>query len=325
VRFECPEGATPINDISGLKPKWVKTREDLNQVEVENISYAMSKYVLKPVGLPENWFTVSILQKIHRDMLGEVWDWAGNFRTVGTIPVGVPPVRIRRDLESLCSDVSFWSLEGAELTLLEQTARIHHRLVSIHPFSDGNGRFSRLVADRYLKAWKCPIPRWPADLGNNGQHRKLYIESLQEADKGDLEPLIRYMEDHGTKDPALSELLGHSFFRQYHKGVWLELLVKAHIRRGYDVDDVKNTGHRPLNIAMNYGLKNIILLLLDSGAKFRERDRSGLNAFESAINRELYDIAYEIYIRGYPYTPRHPNQNLKVSYQSLYKFDQLYF
>jgi len=46
-------------------------------------------------------------------------------------------------------------------------------LVFIHPFLNGNGRFSRLVSDRFLKAWKFSCPRWPVDLGNDGQHRRI--------------------------------------------------------------------------------------------------------------------------------------------------------
>jgi len=161
MRFTHPECATPVNDISGLKPKWVRTQEDLNLVEAENISSATSKYLGRQIGLPKKWFTVSFLQEIHREMFGDVWDWAGNFRRIQTVP-GIAPYKIRDGLESLCAEVGFWGSEAVELTFLEQAARIHHQLVFIHPFQNGNGRFSRLVADRFLKAWKCPNPRWSA-------------------------------------------------------------------------------------------------------------------------------------------------------------------
>ena len=151
VKFTYPDGATPIDDISDLKPPWVKTQEDLNLVEAENISLATEEYLIKPVGLPQGWFTVPLFQKVHRDMLGNVWAWAGGFRKTQTIP-GIPFYQIRTDLENLCSDVQSWCDEGCELTLLEQAVRIHHRLVFIHPFPNGNGRFSRLISDRYLRA-----------------------------------------------------------------------------------------------------------------------------------------------------------------------------
>ena len=33
IIFEYPEGATPINDISGLQLSWVNTQGQLNRVE----------------------------------------------------------------------------------------------------------------------------------------------------------------------------------------------------------------------------------------------------------------------------------------------------
>ncbi len=104
IKFDYPEGATPINDISGLKLSWVQTQAHLNRVEAENISYAIEKYLLKTVSLPINWFNSSSLKKIHKDMFFNVWDWAGAFRTSQTIP-GVQSYQIQNALKDLCDDV----------------------------------------------------------------------------------------------------------------------------------------------------------------------------------------------------------------------------
>ena len=85
--------------------------------------------------------------------------------------------------------------------MIEQAARIHHRLVFIHPYINANGRFSRLVSGRYLKAMGCSFPNWPTDLNSDGKVRKKYIEALREADKGDYRPLILYMAEYGAKEP----------------------------------------------------------------------------------------------------------------------------
>lgn len=181
------------------------------------------------------------------------------------------------------------------------------------------------MADRFLRGYRLSPPQWPIDLGNNGEHRKSYIEAIKEADKGDLEPLISFMEIHGAKDHTLGQLLGHNQIKKQYRGERLEYLVKASIRRGCNVNDIENNGHLPLNIAIKQDLKKIISLLLDSGAQFKDKDRSGLSPFECAVNNNMYEIAYEMYKRGYPYAPRHPNTNLKVSYQNLCTFDKRYF
>lgn len=192
MKFIYPEGATPLDDISGLKPAWVKTQEDLNNIEAENISNAASKYLLRSIRQPQQWFNVPFLQKIHYDMFHDVWDWAGKFRTTQTCP-GIKPYQIYGALAHLCDDVLYWCKGGSDLTTVEQAAKIHHQLVYIHPYPNGNGRFSRLVSDRYLKACKCPFPNWPVDLNKDGQSRKQYIAALKSADIGDYEPLIHYM------------------------------------------------------------------------------------------------------------------------------------
>ena len=195
TKFSTPEGATPIDDISGLKLTWVKTQEDLNHVEVENISAAAGKYLLKSVSAPQEWFNTPFLQKIHRDMFSDVWEWAGKFRTTQTCP-GINPHQIQHALAYLCDDVMFWCTEKSDLTCLEQAVRIHHRLVFIHPYANGNGRFSRLVSDRYLKSLKQQFPSWPIDLGEDGRYRKRYIAALREADEGDFDPLISYTKEY---------------------------------------------------------------------------------------------------------------------------------
>jgi len=170
------------------------------QVEAENIFSATGKYLMKSVSQPQNWFTVPMLQKIHHDMFFDVWNWVGKFRQTQTIP-GVDPYQIPEALKNLCDDVQFWCAESCDLTLIEQAARIHHRLAFIHPYTNGNGRFSRLVSDRYLKAMKCSFPNWPTDMIRDGKCRKRYIEALKDADNGDYGPLILYMVEYDAKEP----------------------------------------------------------------------------------------------------------------------------
>ena len=213
VTFEYPEGATPIDDISGLKISWVKTQSHLNRVEAENIASAIENHLLKTIPSPLNWFNITYLKKVHKDMFDGVWDWAGSFRYFQTIP-GIKPHQIQHALQDLCDDVFYWNNHECEMTFLEQSARIHHRLVFIHPFPNGNGRFSRILADRYLKAWKCSFPVWPSELENKSQTRKQYILSLKSADLGDYSLLIDFMRKYGGKDPSLSELLGYNFYRK---------------------------------------------------------------------------------------------------------------
>ncbi|KKP67892.1 MAG: Filamentation induced by cAMP protein Fic [Candidatus Roizmanbacteria bacterium GW2011_GWA2_35_19] len=70
---------------------------------------------------------------------------------------------------------------------IELAAMIHHRLVYIHPFFDGNGRTARLIMNLFLIQKGYPLVMI---LKND---RKRYYESLDKADKGDYIPLIRFV------------------------------------------------------------------------------------------------------------------------------------
>lgn len=154
---------------------------------------------------------------------------------------------------------------------------------------------------------------------------KYILSNLKEADCGCYEPLIAYMIEFGGQDAPLSEILGHIFFKMSFQGKRLISLVKAYLRRGYNTNETVNNGHQPLNIAVQNGQEDVALLLVEYGADTTSSDRSGLIAFEWALTRELYQLAFEIYQRGHPYTPRHPNPLLKVPHPNLYKLDMQYF
>lgn len=128
IQFEYAEGATPIHDYSGLKLTWIQTQKDLNRAEAENIAAAQKKYLSKPVHSPLKWFEPTTLKKIHKEMYGNVWEWAGEYRKETTC-IGIKPYMIPSHLAELCSEVKYWLTDPTELSFLEQAARIHHKMV----------------------------------------------------------------------------------------------------------------------------------------------------------------------------------------------------
>ena len=67
---------------------------------------------------------------------------------------------------------------------LASAAWLHHRFTQIHPFQDGNGRVARCLATLiFIKAdW------FPLVIHNEG--REQYLDALEQADAGELSPLI---------------------------------------------------------------------------------------------------------------------------------------
>ena len=67
---------------------------------------------------------------------------------------------------------------------LARAAWLHHRFVQIHPFEDGNGRVARCLASLVLiRAGLFPLVVVNEDRGE-------YLDALDEANRGDLSPLI---------------------------------------------------------------------------------------------------------------------------------------
>jgi Fic-DOC domain mobile mystery protein B len=190
-------GETPIDDISGLKPKGLTTRAQLNAVEARNMRKAVVRYLVIKPSRRQAPFTLEWCYKLHRQMFGEVWRWAGQKRTT-ELNIGVPFHRIDVDLKNLMADLAFWREKG-EMDPIEQVARLHHRAVFIHPFLNGNGRWSRLLANIFQKQSTDKLTIWPEEtVGNASVIREEYLAAVRSGDKGDYNPLIalhrRYMQ-----------------------------------------------------------------------------------------------------------------------------------
>lgn len=130
-------GETPIDDISGLKVPVITTRRELDSVEGENIRVALVKYFGQPPCDHVASFDLDWVLKLHREMFGDVWAWAGQVRT-RNLNLGDPHYLIRENLYNLLQDLETWAKYGMDR--VEQAARLHHRAVLIHPFFNGNGR-----------------------------------------------------------------------------------------------------------------------------------------------------------------------------------------
>jgi fido (protein-threonine AMPylation protein) len=153
-------GETPI-DPSGLRIVGITTRAELSVVEARSIRHAFVKYLAASPSLRTAPFDIAWCQKLHREMFGEVWEWAGKIRD-RNINLGLPFAAIRENLAALVADLHGWSSLG--MPLVEQAARLHYRAVLIHPFDNGNGRWSRMLANIWLKRNHHPMIAWPEQM-----------------------------------------------------------------------------------------------------------------------------------------------------------------
>ena len=195
--FAAGEGNTPLSpdEEDDLIPP-LATKQELNEWERQNILRA-TRWALASRNLRRNDpLDEAYLRKLHQRMFDETWKWAGRYRKTEK-NIGVPCYRIREELAILLGDARFW-LEHGTYAPDELAVRFHHRLVWIHPFANGNGRHARLMADVIASRQGRPAFSWGRDhIAQAGEVRRAYIEALQGADRGDIEPLLRFSRLHG--------------------------------------------------------------------------------------------------------------------------------
>lgn len=182
---------TPIGDISGLKVP-ATTRAELNRYEAENIRKVAVKYLAV---VPTNRlapFDLSWMKRLHREMFGEVWSWAGEVRQSNT-NIGDEWPLIEQSMLNLELDLQAWRDSGTPS--LEQAARLHHRSVSIHPFPNGNGRWARMLANIWLMKHHARPTEWPEEhIASVSTIRDEYLRAIRQADSGNLRTLIELHE-----------------------------------------------------------------------------------------------------------------------------------
>jgi len=187
--WEPIKGETPI-DPSHLKDKSIKTRKQLNIAEAENILKPFVKYLgAKPskklAPFNSNWF-----KQLHEEMFGDVWEYAGNFRQEDK-NIGVKWQNTVTEMHQLEQDLFFWE-ENETYDVLERSVRLHHKAVYIHPFDGGNGRWSRLLGNIYLKQNEHPLVKWPEETIGTEESvaREAYLSAVKKADTNDFSELI---------------------------------------------------------------------------------------------------------------------------------------
>lgn len=181
MKFNYPPGATPLDldEIMGLLPFHITAQGQLNEWEAANILKAENWIHSSN---HENVLTIKFIRLVHQKMFDDTWRWAGRFRNTNK-NIGVDYPMITTELKKLLDDVHY-QFTNRTYAIDEIAYRFHHRLVSIHPFPNGNGRHARMLTDILLiKHNKSRFTWGTNNIESEKEIRKQYITALREADK----------------------------------------------------------------------------------------------------------------------------------------------
>ena len=189
IFFNDRDGNTVLsgNELKGLRLSHITRMKELDEAEQININQGLLWLAQQKKG---SYLSESFFRKLHKQLFGQVWKWAGTYRTTEK-NIGIQAYKVPIAILKLCEDVNYW-LENETYSTYEMIARFYHKLVYIHPFPNGNGRFSRIMTNHFCQRNGFSRPQWQSHL-NPHMRRKLYIQCLQKADMKKMDPLIHYL------------------------------------------------------------------------------------------------------------------------------------
>lgn len=142
---------------------------------------------------PEGPLTWAHLSAWHRLWLGSLYDWAGEQRSVNmskgdfhfAVAGQIPSLLNKFERNYLVKLAPCAGME--ESALVDAIAVVHVEFILIHPFREGNGRLSRLLADvMAVQAGYEPLDYSPWD-----RDKPLYFGAIQMGLGCDYEPMQR--------------------------------------------------------------------------------------------------------------------------------------
>jgi Fic-DOC domain mobile mystery protein B len=194
ILFKNRDGQTPlpIELRKGLKPKNIQTIGDLDEYEEQNLTKGLIWLEKQDSSKTLDryfWF------ELHKKLFGEVWSWAGKVRVHELMnPDFVSYPNIQVELKKLEESLKFWVSNNSYNSKFI-IARVHERLLTIHPFPNGNGRFSRIACEKLAEHLESSRPLWGSIYKEDSSKRRaIYVESIELARKQNkFEPLKEFI------------------------------------------------------------------------------------------------------------------------------------
>ena len=191
--LDFKDDQTPLDEDEkeGLLILTITTRGELDEFEQLGVEKANEWLLRRKLNIDEI-LTEDFVKYLHKIMFANVWKWAGEFRK-SEKDIGVDPFMIGVELKNLLDNCKYW-ISNKVFPEDEIAIRFSHRMVSIHPFSNGNGRHSRLIADILIsKGFGKTYFSWGSvNLTKEGEARRKYMEALKAADQNDFKLLIEF-------------------------------------------------------------------------------------------------------------------------------------
>ena len=159
-------GETPLphDELAALLPAVVDVLDKpVRRVDVYDLEQEFQNHVfdeLMPEALDGSLSIDELLNEyfvrdLHSRMFGRIWNWAGHWRRI-ELNIGVSPEQVAIELRNSLGTIRYRWQHTDDWDARQLGIAVHAEVVRIHPFIDGNGRTSRLLADLAYAAVQNP-------------------------------------------------------------------------------------------------------------------------------------------------------------------------
>jgi cell filamentation protein len=188
-QFEPNSQGRVLRNLIGMKRK-----REMNAVESAELIRTTEKLI--SVYDRNHRFKAEDLCNMHKEWLGCIYEWAGNYRRVNLAKGGflfaaahVIP-KLMGEFEQRCLAVYTPCRMAAENETIQALAVVHVELLLIHPFREGNGRLARLLASLMALQAGLPLLDFSILKGNRKQEYFSAIQSGLDHQYGPMEKIF---------------------------------------------------------------------------------------------------------------------------------------
>lgn len=182
-----------------LNQKGVRLKIEMDRLEADALLVAEERYF--GIITDETVFTSELICQMHRDWLGEIYEWAGRYRTVEMQKGNFrwpPAFRVPQNMAWLEDEFlkKFTPCQSSEIeTVAGEVAAVHAEFLLVHPFREGNGRLARWLADLMFLQAGYPMPLYNFSGKGSVRRKKGYLDAVITGYTQDYAPLTGFFRD----------------------------------------------------------------------------------------------------------------------------------
>ncbi|OGW02162.1 MAG: cell filamentation protein Fic [Nitrospinae bacterium RIFCSPLOWO2_02_39_17] len=173
----------------------IKRKREID--EAESVALAVATDNLLRIYDAAHCFRAEDIKTMHKIWLGEIYEWAGEYRQVN-VSKGDFPFAAAMQIPLLMAEFGKSSLRKhtpcnfkSHERVIQALAEVHVELVLIHPFREGNGRVARILSTIMASQAGLPILNFK-DI--TSKKRKEYFASINRGLSRDYKPMERLFE-----------------------------------------------------------------------------------------------------------------------------------